>query len=220
MSTEKFHASAAAQDSGPDELPRTRLQLADARREIAELQVEVRELRQKVQELNRLDQLTGLYNRRTLLERLKEEFLRAGRYHYFLSVLALDLDHFKQVNDQYGQDSGDEVIRVVAAVLVDTAREGDTVARIGDQLLVAVLPYTTNKDCRAFAERLRKRISGLFNHPAYATRVPCQLTASIGCASTESGIGDEEMLLQHAEDTMIAGKQAGGNCVRVFELDD
>lgn len=207
----------------PDDAPnqqRLLSEIAELKQQINKLEQENKALRQRILELGRQDQLTGLFNRRTMLERLKEEFFRAGRYHYHLSVLVVDLDHFKHVNDQFGQERGDEVIRIVANVLTDTAREGDTVARIGDQLLSVVLPYSSKKDSQAFGERLRKRIRGLYTHPGHTGQIPCELTASVGCASTEAGIGDEELLLQKAEDMMLEAKQNGGNQVRVYELDD
>lgn len=203
----------------PGQLPKLKADLTKAKEKIANLDQENKALRQRVVELERFDQLTGLLNRKNFLEKLGEEFLRAGRYHHQLGLAVIDPDHLKHINDEYGQQKGDEVLRIIADTTRDVARDGDSFARISGQVIAVILPYASMQNCHAFSERLRKRIMALANHPTYASQIPCPITASIGGASTEAGIGSQEMLLQQAENMALMSKTKGGNTATVYEYD-
>ncbi len=201
----------------PGQLPKLKADLSKAKERIASLDQDNKTLRQRVVELERIDQLTGLLNRKSFLEKLAEEFLRAGRYHHQLGLAVIDPDHLKHINDEYGQAKGDEVMKIIADTARDVARDGDSFARISGQVIAVILPYASMQNSYSFAERLRKRIVALSHHPVYGKQIPCPLTASIGGASTEAGIGSQEMLLQQAENMALLSKEKGGNTAFVYE---
>lgn len=203
----------------PGQLPKLKADLAKAKERIASLDQHNKALRQLVIELERIDQLTGLLNRKCFFEKLGEEFLRAGRYHHQLGVAVVDPDHLKHINAEYGQAQGDLVMKIISDTTREVARDGDSFARISGQVIAVILPHASMQNCHAFAQRLRKRIIALSSHPVYGSQIPCPLTVSIGGASTESGIGSQEMLLQQAENMALLSKDRGGNNALIFEYD-
>jgi len=104
---------------------------------------------------NITDPLTGVYNRRFLERSLQREFAKAGRHGIPLSVLVLDLDHFKQINDRLGHQAGDRVLKAFAEMLVRTVRDTDTVSRYGGEEFVVIAPFTGTATAATLAERLR-----------------------------------------------------------------
>ncbi|GMV07981.1 MAG: hypothetical protein AMXMBFR53_42560 [Gemmatimonadota bacterium] len=173
-----------------------------------------RELRRANAELERLaltDSLTGLANRRHFMERLEAEVERAQRYHRPLSVVLLDLDHFKKVNDTHGHAAGDEVLRGAARALRSVCRDVDIPARWGGEELALLLPETDAAGARIVAERVRERIQ------AQAYTGPSGggfgVTASLGVATAdESGLSAEALL--HASDkALYRAKDEGRNRV-------
>ena len=202
----------------PGQLPKLKADLAKAKQKISALDLENKALKQQVLELARFDQLTGFINRKSFLEKLNEEFLRAGRYHHRLGLAVIDPDHLKQINDEYGQKKGDAVLKIIAATTREVARDGDSLARISGQVIAVILPYASMQNCQSFAERLRRRIIALTTHPTYGTQLPCPVTVSIGAASTEAGIGSQEMLFQQAENMALLSKTKGGNIATIYEF--
>lgn len=160
------------------------------------------------------DSLTGLANRRRLLERGDEETRRAHRYHRPLTVLVLDLDHFKRINDNWGHAVGDEALKKTAECCLAAFRDIDIVGRLGGEEFVAILPETGLDAGLGAAERLRAAIAGL----EVDSRPPLRLTVSVGVATIET---DESFaaVLDRADAAMYRAKQAGRNCVR-SEADD
>jgi two-component system cell cycle response regulator len=160
------------------------------------------------------DPLTKTLNRRALGERLGAEMERVRRYSTTLSLLLIDLDHFKQINDTHGHLAGDDVLVEIAAVLQRVVRAVDVVARYGGEEFVIVLPETGGPGAEAFAERLRELIEG---HSFVASRGrPIRLTTSIG-VSVFPGFGVEsvEDLLANADQALYRAKTEGRNRVRV-----
>ena len=160
------------------------------------------------------DPLTKTLNRRALSERLGAEMERVRRYDTTLSLLLIDLDHFKQINDTHGHLAGDDVLVEIAAVLQRVVRAVDVVARYGGEEFVIVLPETGGPGAEAFAERLRELIEG---HSFVASRGrPIRLTTSIG-VSVFPGFGVEsvEDLLANADQALYRAKTEGRNRVRV-----
>src|SRR5690606_40139998 len=109
--------------------------------------------------VSRTDELTQLANRRDMQHQLEKEFSRYKRHHHHFSVILLDVDHFKIINDTYGHDAGDHVLVEIAQQLRDTSRELDLVARWGGEELLILLPNTTLLQALKLAERIRARIA-------------------------------------------------------------
>ncbi len=155
------------------------------------------------------DALTGLANRRVFEERIGPLMDSARRHGRPLAVAALDLDHFKEVNDHLGHGEGDRVLQQVAAVMRRTVRSSDLLVRMGGDEFLLVLPETTIGAARVLAERLVRRI-GELGIEAGGRR----LGVSIGLVAWEPGMSKEE-LLQRADETLYRAKAAGRNRVAV-----
>lgn len=158
------------------------------------------------------DPLTSLYNRRHLDEHLGSELAYAQRHASSLSVLMLDLDHFKEVNDAHGHAAGDEVLRRAAALLTDSLRREDLAARVGGEELVVVIRGVGADGAEVMAERLRADLEAL--------EVPWEdevlrVTASIGVATVdpEHPADTAKELLAAADRCLYRAKEAGRNCV-------
>ncbi len=157
------------------------------------------------------DGLTGLFVSRYFRQRLKDELRTAARYHRKVSVVMIDIDHFKRVNDTRGHPVGDEVLALVARCLLDTVREGiDIAARYGGEEFALILPETGKSGACALAERLRKLIE---EQVIELDGGPLRVTVSLGVAtSPEDGVRPEA-LVEAADKALYAAKQAGRNRV-------
>jgi two-component system cell cycle response regulator len=168
----------------------------------------------RLEELAHTDPLTRSLNRRALGERLLSEMERVRRYNTTMSLLLIDLDHFKQVNDTHGHLAGDDVLIEVAALLQRVVRAVDIVARYGGEEFVVVLPETGAAGAEAFAERLRELIEEQCFVESRGT--PIRLTTSIGVSSFPSfGVDSVEDLLASADQALYRAKSEGRNRVRV-----
>jgi diguanylate cyclase (GGDEF)-like protein len=168
----------------------------------------------QLSELNRRDSLTGLFNRQTLSEELKRALARAVRGRRPLAILMMDLDHFKQVNDQYGHLAGDACLHHAALRMQQRLRSGDLLARFGGEEFVAILSDTDLPGARDLAEQLR---DDLARHPCRHAGQTIDLSLSIGiCACIPDG-SDAELLLQHADQALYRAKAAGRNRVENYE---
>jgi diguanylate cyclase (GGDEF)-like protein len=166
---------------------------------------------EELQRLTRFDELTGLYSRRYLLERLAQEMLRAQRYGAPLSILMLDVDYFKRVNDTYGHIVGDAVLATVAGVLRTAIRATDIAGRYGGEEFCIVLPETPLAGAGLLAERLRQQVA-----TAAFPVVPgggLQVTCSIGVAQWSNALTDPLAFLASADRALYAAKTAGRNRV-------
>lgn len=165
---------------------------------------------------NITDPLIGIYNRRYLDRRLEEEFLRARRYHQPLSVLLLDIDHFKDINDTHGHQVGDIVLNRLGALILQAKREPDIVARYGGDELLILAPNTEVSSAEAFAERLRREVEA--HQPASVMKEPevlqaLRITVSIGAAGLEPDVSEWQWLLRRADEALCRAKQEGRNRV-------
>ncbi|WP_129645211.1 diguanylate cyclase [Peristeroidobacter agariperforans] len=161
------------------------------------------------------DPLTGLPNRRTFDRRLNAEFKRARRFAEPISVLLIDADHFKQVNDQYGHHVGDEVLRRLATTLRENLpREYDVLARIGGEEFAAILPHTSRDDAAIAGERLRAAIEST---PFVTAAGRLSITVSIGIGSLSNRISMEPQttldVLDEADRGLYESKRLGRNQV-------
>lgn len=190
--------------------------LVEKNRELDKANKELARRREELLALSRTDALTGLFNRRYFEERLNEEFARSRRYGSPLSLVMLDIDHFKRINDTFGHPFGDLVLKAVAQTARSRLREVDLLARYGGEELIALLPETGPGDALKVCERVREAIAALGLEPpgADGAAEPVRLTASLGVATVPSAdLGSAEALLMAADTSLYAAKGAGRNRV-------
>jgi diguanylate cyclase (GGDEF)-like protein len=156
------------------------------------------------------DSLTGLPNRRALDDTFKRMIAQADRTVAPLSVLLIDLDHFKQVNDSFGHDRGDEVLAAVSGVLTESVRASDFVSRYGGEEFVVLLPATDLVGARRVAENIARTLA-----TAHTPKLDRLVTASFGVAGFPQHGVDAETLLRCADRALYQAKQDGRNCVRL-----
>lgn len=156
------------------------------------------------------DPLTGLYNRRYFEEALKEYLAEFNRIDAPLALLLLDLDHFKSVNDTYGHDAGDIVLRKLAVQLKALTREHDIVARTGGEEFCIVAPFSSKEQIRPFAERVCRMVSEMRVDVGAVILRP---TVSIGVASTCDGQTTMQDLMKVSDDRLYIAKEQGRNRV-------
>jgi diguanylate cyclase (GGDEF)-like protein len=178
----------------------------ELRRCMAELGVANR----KLQQAALTDALTGLYNRRYALDRLDREWAAASRSGEPLACLLIDIDHFKRVNDTYGHDVGDDVLRATAAVLRDSLRQSDVVCRLGGEEFVVIAPGVDPERAAACAERLRAAAERNVIEVANGT---LRVTLSLGVAVRTAQTRDPAALLKAADEAVYAAKAGGRNRV-------
>ena len=176
----------------------------------------VRKLEVQTELLSKLaafDDLTGAYNRRSMFHHLEAEFSRCKRYGRSVSVLMVDIDHFKRVNDSHGHLVGDEALRSIARIMHAELRAMDLLCRYGGEEFCAILPETNHPGAARAAERLRSAVERtLIEHEA----VKLSLTVSVGGASWSNTAGSEVPdLLARADESLLEAKRGGRNCVRI-----
>lgn len=156
------------------------------------------------------DALTQVHSRRHFEHRMEEEMQRFARYGESLSMIMIDIDHFKAVNDTYGHHAGDQVLREVAGQLAASIRNTDYCARFGGEEFAVILPHTDGKKAHALAERMRKRIA---RHTVLTDNdTPMNVTVSMGVASLARGDKtDKHALLCNADAALYAAKSGGRN---------
>ena len=188
--------------------------LRDERGELTELSVVLRDMTERKHALERLvelatkDPLTGLANRRHFFEYADKELARCKRHGGAVSLLMIDGDKFKQVNDTFGHGGGDEVLKDLAGVLRATLRASDMAARYGGEEFVVLLPVTDAKRALAVAERIRTTVaSRLVAHDGQSIAY----TVSIGVAEAVPPMKDVKSLLADADAALYAAKAAGRN---------
>ena len=187
-----------------------------AQRELAMLALQAAEalvrarLYEQAEKLATTDGLTGLVNRRSFNEQLEQRLREATRYDRPLSLLLLDIDHFKKVNDTHGHPAGDAVLRGVAKLAQKAARDTDVAARYGGEELALILPETDARGAMVIAERLRK----LVETTAHASELgPLKVTVSIGVSTTGQRAKAPADLLEQADRALYRAKHAGRNRV-------
>ncbi|SBV90451.1 putative Diguanylate cyclase domain protein [uncultured delta proteobacterium] len=160
------------------------------------------------------DSLTGAFNRRHFEQTLQAEIARHERYGDEISLLILDIDHFKNINDSFGHLKGDEVLRAVVGIITATVRQTDYCVRYGGEEFVVLLPHTSSSNAAWLAERLRKKIQKLSFR---AGKNSFGVTASIGVATIPTGESkDGAALTSEADQALYLAKNGGRNKVMVF----
>jgi diguanylate cyclase (GGDEF)-like protein/PAS domain S-box-containing protein len=159
--------------------------------------------------------LTGVYNRRYFDLRIAEEVGRSHRYNHGLGLAIVDCDNFKDINDQFGHQAGDEVLRAVAACLRDTVRSSDIVARYGGDEFILILPEIRIEGILPLAIRLRRKIENL---QVETPRGMVGVTTSIGlsCIVPDSDKPGVEELFAQADDALYKAKEGGRNRIALF----
>ena len=180
--------------------------------------LKIKELRDKLKTLSTTDELTGLHNRRYLLERMEQEISRAKRYTTPLSLLLFDLDFFKVVNDIYGYEWGDVLLRSIADKLKQLIRKEDILTRYGDEEFIVVLPNTSEDNAFLFAERFRKDIERMEFIPAgEEERHPITISGGISTyPCIENTDEDANTIIRYAEHALYNAKKRGKNKIVQF----
>ncbi len=196
------------------ELAEANTELAEANTELAEANTKLAESNRKLERLTRIDDLTGLYNRRYLMESLNHTLRTACRYKLPICLLMLDLDHFKRINDTYGHLIGDRVLVTVGRLLKENLRNGsDMAGRFGGEEFCVVLPHTGLDGAMAAAEKLRLTIAkaAILNNEGKTFTVTCSIGLVEGLPSKISGTE----LLRRADKALYHAKECGRNQIRV-----
>jgi diguanylate cyclase (GGDEF)-like protein len=172
------------------------------------------QLFQRVQEMAVTDFLTGLYNRRHLEQLLDREYSRAIRYGHPLSVIIMDVDHLKEVNDTLGHPAGDLVLQQVSSLLCQSVRQADVVTRYGGDEFALLLPETSLEQAMILAERLRVAVQ---QQVPVTLQHGLNLTISLGLATLEeNGACSKETLVRRADDALLYAKSRGRNRVCLY----
>ena len=186
------------------EMSESRLQLMLQAQELAEANA-------KLEQLAMTDGLTGLINYRTFHERIDKEFARSVRHSKPLSVLLLDVDKFKDFNDNFGHPAGDHALKLVASLIQDTARSTDLAARYGGEEFMVLLPETDREGACLIAERIRKAVAEY----AWSERL---ITISIGISFLRPTSVSPDDLISEADKALYLSKANGRNCVSSFDI--
>jgi diguanylate cyclase (GGDEF)-like protein len=188
---------------------------------IKSLEVQLRRAQKELEERSITDGLTGLKNRRFFDERIVEEYRRAQRYSDPVSLMMIDLDLFKDVNDHHGHPVGDLVLREAAQLIRGTIRDPDICARYGGEEFAVILPKTHLSGALVVAERVWRELGAkAYQVPADAPGGPRELhvTASIGIAFYPSkDISSAELLLRYADEALYQAKRAGRNTICLYQ---
>jgi two-component system cell cycle response regulator len=175
----------------------------------------INEARSRLEQLAVQDDLTGLYNYRYLHTRLNEEFKRSERYRDPLACVMIDIDHFKRINDRYGHDAGDVVLREVSARLRKAVREIDVVTRYGGEEFLLVLPSTNFSGALSVADRVWRAVGNdVFTLPSTTERV----SISVGVAVFPSrDIKTKDQLIKAADNALYQAKGDGRDRICVYQ---
>ena len=192
--------------------------MIDGREYLEGIVLDINQRKLMEEELERLathDPLTGLFNRRQFERQIKDEMARAQRYHHPLSLLWLDVDHFKGINDRYGHLAGDMVLRELSKLLQSSVRAVDYVARYGGEELTVILPEVDESEALEMAERLRRLVES-YRIPISADK-QLGVTVSIGVATAPVHGREITILTKRADEAMYQAKRSGRNRVVAAE---
>jgi diguanylate cyclase (GGDEF)-like protein len=184
--------------------------LRQGREQLAVINETLRKKNKELHELSITDSLTGLYNRKHLMETLENEVARSKRHKHDFSVLVIDIDHFKEYNDTYGHLAGDEVLSRLATVFKESVRSCDYVARYGGEEFILVLPEIGPEDGVKAAERIRKKVA---KESFAGDGETIQVTVSVGVASYPKDGDDSQSIIRHADTALYKSKESGRNRV-------
>lgn len=180
--------------------------------------LKIKELKDKINNIATTDELTGLHNRKFLLERLDSEMSRAKRYHSTVSCILFDIDFFKVVNDMYGYEWGDVLLKKIAEMLLGLARKEDVVTRYGDEEFMVILPDTSEENAFIFAERFRRDVEKMTFIPAGEDeKHPVRISGGIASYPQMEGVDENaNTIIRYAEHALYNAKKRGKNKVVLF----
>src|SRR5690242_9498482 len=186
---------------------------------IKSLQDQLRAAKAQLERLSITDGLTGLYNHRHFEERLAEEFRRSQRYSDPVSLIMLDLDHFKDVNDKYGHPFGDRVLRETADLIRSSIRDPDICARYGGEEFAIILPKTHLQGALAVSERIFRSLRAKTYMPEVDGKAaPLRVTASVGVAFYPSKeVTSPELLVKLADEALYRAKREGRDTICLYQ---
>ncbi|MBE9531974.1 MAG: sensor domain-containing diguanylate cyclase [Proteobacteria bacterium] len=174
---------------------------------------ELKKEKEKLKEISISDPLTGIYNHNYFYQRLEEEFGRASRYGMPLSVVMMDIDNFKKINDTFGHRVGDKVLKKIANILKKSVRKSDLIARYGGEEFAEILTYTQKNGAAEEAERIRNLVSEI---TFTEENIELTVTLSLGVAEYHpDNTADSGELVNRADKALYQAKNAGKNCVKV-----
>jgi putative two-component system response regulator len=191
-------------------------EISDRHQGSRQLNAQLNDLNQRLERLAITDDLTGLYNRRQAMHRLEEHWAMCNRYQRTVSVISLDIDNFKQINDAYGHSAGDAVLQGVAEVLRQCVRNTDTVCRIGGEEFLIILPSQTTQEAEICAHRCRVSVA---ERVFEFGELRIKATISLGIASRRPDMMQAADVLKEADDALYAAKHAGRNTFRIARQD-
>ena len=164
---------------------------------------------EKVQELSNYDELTKLALRRFFNENLSQEIYRSKRFNLTLSLILMDIDYFKTINDTYGHLLGDEALKEVSGVILNSLRQTDLPCRYGGDEIVIMLPRTTGEEAKSIAKRLSEKVSAIKLNPKYTGGADIKLSISQGIAVFPYDTEDQSELIKRADEALYDVKQHG-----------
>ena len=185
-----------------------------SRQETERLEQMVKERTLEIELLSKTDALTGLWSRGYLEEMLDLEFKRARRYQHELAILIIDLDFFKKINDNYGHQAGDEVLRQTSKRIRNSLRETDFVGRYGGEEIVVILPETKLEHAEMIGNKLR---IALESEKIALTDQEITVTASVGLSQLDENTRDLEEMFSQADQALYLSKEQGRNRVTVYK---
>jgi two-component system, NtrC family, C4-dicarboxylate transport sensor histidine kinase DctB len=194
------------------EREKSRHALEEAHAALEQKHIELQRVSEDLRVASITDPLTGAYNRRFFFESAPKLVSTANRHHFPLSIVTIDVDHFKRINDMYGHPVGDKVLQTLTALCKESLRESDVFCRLGGEEFVMALPNTDVAAAENVAERLRIKLS---RHPVDIKGSPYEITVSCGVSQYLEGESGIDQVLRRADDALYAAKNAGRNRVAV-----
>ncbi|WP_353930312.1 diguanylate cyclase [Okeanomitos corallinicola TIOX110] len=192
------------------------LELKYSRQKLKKLLEEQVALVQQLEKLANTDTLTGIWNRRYLLIVAEQEIKRSQRYNFSFSVLLIDIDKFKKINDTYGHNVGDEVIIFMTQIVINNLRKPDCFGRFGGEEFVVLLPETDTDEALIVAERIRTSIQ---NQSITVEDKQVSITISIGVSGYHLGDKTIDTMIQRADQALYQAKNQGRNRVIIHHID-
>jgi diguanylate cyclase (GGDEF)-like protein len=199
-----------------EELSRGLTELKELKDHYRETTRELKAARERMKQLSITDDLTDTYNYRYFMDSLELELRRAERYEYPISLMMLDIDHFKIYNDNHGHMEGDKVLRKVAGVIKDTVRHTDILARYGGEEFASILIKTSLDEAFQIAQRVREAVED-FEIDYQDTQPMGRLTVSVGVSTLCSQVSSLKGLVKTADDALYEAKKAGRNRVAISQ---